>query len=81
MIALKGGKIVTVTGGTIENGVILVEDGKIAAIGTADTVAIPAEAEIIDVTGKWLTPGLIDAHSHISTFGEPTPRPNIGDGE
>ena len=80
MIALKGGKIITVTGGTIENGTILVEDGKIAAIGAADAVAVPADAEVIDVTGKWLTPGLIDAHSHISTFGEPSARPNIGDG-
>lgn len=80
MIALKGGKIITVTNGTIENGVILVEDGKIKAVSTSDAIAIPADAKVVDVSGKWLTPGLIDAHTHISTFSEPTPRPNIGDG-
>ena len=80
MIALKGGKVVTVTGSTFENGVVLVEDGKICAVGSADTIAIPQDAELVDVTGKWVTPGLIDAHTHISTFAEPSPRPNIGDG-
>ena len=80
MIALKGGKVVTVTNGTIENGVVLVEDGKIKAVGAADKVSIPADAQVVDVTGKWVTPGLIDCHTHISTFSEPTPRPNIGDG-
>ena len=80
MTALKGGKVVTVTGSTFENGVVLVEDGKICAVGSADTIAIPQDAELVDVTGKWVTPGLIDAHTHISTFAEPSPRPNIGDG-
>lgn len=69
MIAIKGGKIITITQGTIEDGVILVENGKIVAIGK--DVAIPACAEVIDATGKTVTPGLIDAHSHISLFGEP----------
>ena len=51
MIALKGGKVVTVTNGTIENGVVLVEDGKIKAVGAADKVSIPADAQVVDVTG------------------------------
>lgn len=70
MIAIKGGKIITITQGVIEDGVILVENGKIAAIGK--DIAIPAGAEIIDATGKTVMPGLIDAHSHISLFGEPS---------
>ncbi|MGI6344592.1 MAG: amidohydrolase [Bacillota bacterium] len=70
MIAIKGGKIITITQGVIEDGVILVENGKIAAIGK--DVAIPEGAEVIDASGKTITPGLIDAHSHISLFGEPS---------
>lgn len=70
MIAIKGGKIITITQGVIEDGVILVENGKITAIGK--DVAIPASAKVIDAAGKTVMPGLIDAHSHISLFGEPS---------
>ena len=78
MIAIKGGKLLTVTQGTIENGTILIEDGKIKAIG--QNVEIPESAEVICAEGKWVTPGFIDAHTHISTFAEPQPRPVIHDG-
>ncbi len=70
MIAIKGGKIITITQGVIEDGVILVENGKITAIGK--DVAVPEGAKVIDATGKTVMPGLIDAHSHISLFGEPS---------
>lgn len=70
MIAIKGGKILTITQGVIEDGVILVENGKITAIGK--DVAVPEGAKVIDATGKTVMPGLIDAHSHISLFGEPS---------
>ena len=78
MIAIKGGKLLTVTQGIIENGTILIEDGKITAVG-AD-VAIPENAEVICAEGKWVTPGFIDAHTKISTFAEPQPRPVIHGG-
>lgn len=70
MLALRGGKLLTVAQGTIENGVILVEDGRIVAVGDS-TTPVPAGAETVDVSGCWVTPGLIDAHTHISTMGEP----------
>jgi len=70
MIAIKGGKVVTITNGVIENGVVLIDGTKIKAVG-AD-VEIPAGAQVIDATGKWVTPGFIEAHSHICTFNEPT---------
>ena len=70
MIAIKGGKVMTITNGTIEGGTVLIADGKIKAVGGAD-LAIPADAEIVDATGRWVTPGLIDAHSHISLWGDP----------
>ena len=63
-IALRGGTVLTITRGSIPNGTVLLRDGKIAAVG-AD-VQIPADAEVIDVKGRFVTPGLIDAHSHIA---------------
>ena len=64
LIALRGGTILTVTQGTIPNGTIVLRDGKIAAVGA--NVTIPAGAEVIDVTGKFISPGIIDCHSHIA---------------
>jgi imidazolonepropionase-like amidohydrolase len=79
MLAVKNGKLVTIANGIIENGTILIENGKIKAIGA--NVAIPADAEVIDATGKWVTPGLIDAHSHIGLFGEPMVPANMDGNE
>ena len=64
VVALRGGTILTVTRGTIQNGTIVLRDGKIAAVGT--NVTIPSGAEVIDVTGKFISPGIIDCHSHIA---------------
>ncbi len=58
-IAITGGKVYTVSGGTIDNGTVIIRDGKITAVGP--NVAIPAGAQRIDATGKWVTPGLVDA--------------------
>ena len=62
---IKNATILTVTKGTIENGSILIRDGKIAAVGKA--VDTPAGATIIDATGQFVMPGIIDCHSHIAT--------------
>ena len=78
MLAITNGKLFTVTQGMIENGTILIEEGKITAIG-AD-LPVPAGCQVLDASGNWVTPGFIDAHTHISTFAEPQPRPNIHDG-
>ncbi len=64
-VAIRGGTVLTVTNGTIPNGVVVLRDGKIAAVGGADT-AIPAGAETVDATGRFVSPGIIDAHSHIA---------------
>jgi imidazolonepropionase-like amidohydrolase len=65
-LAFKGAQIITVNGPVIENGVLIVQHGKITAIGSA-TTTIPADATVQDVTGKILMPGLIDSHSHIGS--------------
>jgi imidazolonepropionase-like amidohydrolase len=63
-IALKGGKLLTITHGVIENGVLVMQNGRISAIGAAAT-AIPSGARIIDVTGMTVYPGLIDSETHL----------------
>src|SRR5688500_12952634 len=65
VVAIRGGTILTVTKGTIENGVVVLRDGKIAAVGGADT-DIPSGAEIVEAKGRFVSPGIIDAHSHIA---------------
>jgi imidazolonepropionase-like amidohydrolase len=65
VVAIRGGTLLTVTRGTIQNGTIVLRDGKIAAIGGANT-EVPAGADVIDAKGRFVTPGVIDAHSHIA---------------
>lgn len=60
-------KIITVSGETIENGVLIVEDGKITTIGTSDEVDIPGNVETHDMSGNVIMPGLVDTHSHIGS--------------
>jgi imidazolonepropionase-like amidohydrolase len=62
--AIRNATLVTVTRGTIPNGTIVIRDGKIAAVGA--NVAIPAGAGVYDASGKFVSPGIIDAHSHIA---------------
>jgi imidazolonepropionase-like amidohydrolase len=62
---IRNATILTVTKGTIERGSILIRDGKITAVGA--TVTAPSDAQVIDATGKYVMPGIIDAHSHIAT--------------
>ncbi len=63
MIALTNGRLYTIDNGIIEQGTILLDGEKIAAVGT--DVTIPADAQVIDVEGRIVTPGFIDAHTHI----------------
>jgi imidazolonepropionase-like amidohydrolase len=62
-IVLKGGKLLTVSHGVIENGVLVIADGKIAAVGAAGAVNVPNGARVIDVTGMTVYPGLIDSET------------------
>jgi imidazolonepropionase-like amidohydrolase len=64
---IKSGAILTVTQGTIENGDVLIRDGKIAEVGKGLTA--PEGAKVIDATGLFVMPGIIDCHSHIAVAG------------
>jgi len=63
-LALKGGTVLTVTKGTIENGTVIIQKGKITAMGK--DISIPSGIEVIDCTGKYVIPGIIDSHTHIA---------------
>src|ERR1700678_749198 len=64
-IAITGGKVLTITHGVIENGVVLLEGGKIAAVGTAAAVKVPKGATIVDAKGMTVYPGLIDSETQL----------------
>ncbi len=67
VIFIKNATLLTVTHGNIEHGSILIRDGKIADVGA--NVTAPADATVIDATGQYVIPGIIDCHSHIAIDG------------
>jgi imidazolonepropionase-like amidohydrolase len=62
-VAITGGTVYPVSGPRIENGTVLIRDGKIVAVGA--NVTIPADARRIDASGKWVTPGFIHAATNL----------------
>ncbi len=60
---IKNGTVLTITKGTLESTDVLVKDGKISQIGK--NIAVPAGVKVIDATGLFVMPGIVDAHSHI----------------
>lgn len=68
MLLIKNGRIYTMAGEVIENGSILIKEGKIIEVGK-DIIA-PLDAEVIDVEGRMVTPGFIDAHCHLGLWEE-----------
>jgi len=66
MIAITNGKVFTITQGILERGTVLIDDGRIAAVG--EGVEVPDGTRVIDATGKVVMPGLIDPHCHVGLF-------------
>jgi imidazolonepropionase-like amidohydrolase len=73
VIAIKAGRILTVTQGDIFNGVILIRDGKIVAVNRAPI--IPTGARVIDASLSVVMPGMIDVHSHLGLHADVEPAP------
>lgn len=63
-VLIKNGTVITITDGTLENTDVLIRDGKIAKIG--QDLRSPSGIEVVDAAGKYVMPGIIDAHSHIA---------------
>src|SRR6202042_3261115 len=67
--AITGARIVPVTGDAIDGGTILIDAGKIVAVG-GPALDVPADADVVDAAGKWVLPGFIDAHAHVGVHEE-----------
>jgi len=66
---IRNATILTGTGTRIDGGDVLIEGGRITSVGTA--LAAPAGAVIVDAAGRWVTPGIIDVHSHLGVYATP----------
>lgn len=69
-VLIRDATVLTGTGERLENGDVLMRDGKIAAVGT--DLAAPEGARVIEAAGKWVTPGIIDVHSHLGVYPSPS---------
>jgi imidazolonepropionase-like amidohydrolase len=68
-LVIRNATILTAAGDRIEHGSLLLRDGKVAAVGAA--IEVPADAVVLEAAGKWVTPGIIDAHSHLGVYPSP----------
>jgi imidazolonepropionase-like amidohydrolase len=66
---IRGATILTITNGRIEHGSVVIRGAKIAAVGPDSQITVPAGAQVIDATGKFVMPGIIDTHSHTAVEG------------
>ncbi|MHA7899069.1 MAG: amidohydrolase family protein [Henriciella sp.] len=70
IVVITDARIIDGLGGApMDDGVILIQDDRILAVGTADEISVPADAETIDVDGKTVMPGLVDVHVHFDILG------------
>jgi imidazolonepropionase-like amidohydrolase len=69
-VAIVGGRVVPVVGPAIPGGTVLIENGRIAAVGAGDAVDVPDGAQVVDAADAWVLPGFIDAHAHVGVSEE-----------
>ncbi len=68
-VLIRNATVLTGTGERLDGADVLMQDGKVSAVGTG--LQAPAGATVIDGTGKWVTPGIIDVHSHLGVYASP----------
>jgi len=68
-VLIQGATVLTGTGERLEGADVLIANGRIQAIGKG--LAAPSDARVVDAKGKWVTPGLIDIHSHLGVYASP----------
>ena len=68
-LVLRGATLLTMTGKIIEDGTVVIRDGKIASAGKG--IDVPAGAEVIEARGMYILPGLVDPHSHLGVYSLP----------
>ncbi|MFE4213518.1 amidohydrolase family protein [Streptomyces sp. NPDC056844] len=70
-LVIRGGTLLDpATGEVTENAVVVIRDGTVRAAGPRGSVAVPSGADVLDAHGRWVLPGLVDAHIHLSTAAE-----------
>src|SRR5262245_58392897 len=69
-VAIVGGRVVPIVGPAIPGGTVLIENGRIAAVGAGDAVDVPDGAQVVDAADAWVLPGFIDAHAHVGVSEE-----------
>ncbi len=79
-VLITGATVLTGTGQMIENGHVLMRDGKIVSVGAAgEAPTLPEDGVSVNADGKWVTPGIIDIHSHLGVYPSPS-MPSTSDG-
>ncbi len=68
-LLIRNATILTAVGDRLERGSLLIREGKVVAVG--EVVAAPPDALVVEAAGKWVTPGIIDAHSHLGVYPSP----------
>ena len=69
-VAIVGGRVAPIMGAEIPGGTVLIQDGRIAAVGAGDAVSVPDGAQVVDAAGSWVLPGFIEAHGHVGVSEE-----------
>ena len=78
-VVLRGATVMTAAGPTLERADVWVQDGRIAGVGPGLTA--PAGVAVVDATGRWITPGIIDPHSHLGVYAVPNVATNADGNE
>ena len=66
LTAFTSARLIVGNGDTIESGTMVVRDGRIEAIGSSESVTVPEDASTVDLSGRTVTPGLVNAHGHVN---------------